>query len=579
MTVQENWKNILYFGDNLGILRDTVLADSVDLVYLDPPFNSKASYNVLFQERSGEQSAAQITAFEDTWHWGSEAEREFHEVVTKGPKNVSDLMQAFRTFLGQNDMMAYITMMAPRLIQLHRVLKNTGSIYLHCDPTASHYLKLVMDAVFGPTNFRSEVIWRRTGSHNSARRYGPIHDTILFYTKSKEYFWKRQYGPYLEGYVKTFFNKTDERGPFRSQTLTGSGTRNGESGQPWRGYNPTPKGRHWAFPGVLMEELGLDEDLTQHQKLDALLEEGYIAPSEVDGLPEYRQYLAQSKGLQLQDIWAYQPYTNGALHGTSDPIDGDVRWLDKRGGDERLNYPTQKPEGLLERIISSSSEPGDLVLDPFCGCGTTIAVAERLKRRWIGIDITHLAIALMKYRLQSTFLSELAPYEVHGTPTDPKGAEALALEDRYKFQTWAVSVIDAQPAQEKKGADEGIDGYVYFDDEGKSRYKKILVQVKSGHVSSRDIRDLNGTRNREGAEIAIFITLEDPTGPMSKEALSAGYYETAYFPDKKFPRIQILTVEELLKGTRPEYPDLNPGSMFKRAPFKGKTKEEQQKLL
>ncbi len=259
----EEWRNKLYFGDNLPILREEIPPDSVDLLYLDPPFNSKASYNVLFKERSGEKSAAQITAFDDTWHWGSEAEHAYHEVVTKEPKKVSDLMQSFRGFLGQNDMMAYITMMAPRLLALHKVLKVTGTIYLHCDPTASHYLKLVMDAVFGPMNFRNEVVWRRTGSHNSARRYGPIHDILLFYAKSKDYFWQRQYRPYLKGYVEQFFNKTDERGPYRSQTLTGSGTRKGESGEGWKGYDPTPKGRHWAFPGALAEELAQTASTTE----------------------------------------------------------------------------------------------------------------------------------------------------------------------------------------------------------------------------------------------------------------------------------------------------------------------------
>jgi site-specific DNA-methyltransferase (adenine-specific) len=250
-------------------------------------------------------------AFEDTWEWNTESSRVYQEVVEAGGR-VAEVMIAFHTFLRDSDMMAYLAMMAPRLIELHRVLKSSGSLYLHCDPTASHYLKMMLDAVFGPINFRNEIIWRRTGSHNSARRYGPIHDTILFYSKSRDYFWCKQYRPYLKGYITSFFNKKDDRGLFRSQTLTGSGTRNKESGQPWRGYNPTPKGRHWAFPSALANELGMSAELTQHEKLNILFEEGLLSPSEVDGLPEYRQYLSQSKGAQLQDLWAYQPYTVGA---------------------------------------------------------------------------------------------------------------------------------------------------------------------------------------------------------------------------------------------------------------------------
>jgi hypothetical protein len=254
-----------------------------------------------------------------------------------------------------------------------------------------------------------------------------------------------------------------------------------------------------------------------------------------------------------------------------------VRWLSTQD-QERLGYPTQKPEGLLERIIFASSDENSIVLDPFCGCGTTITVAEQMKRRWIGIDITHLAIALMKFRLQNTFGHELSPYEVFGVPTDLEGAKALALEGRYKFQNWAVGMIDAQPLSEKKGADQGVDGYINFQDDKSGKFKKIIVQVKSGHVSSRDIRDLKGTMTREGAKIAIFITLEEATGPMQDEALSHGFYEAEYFKDHPFQRIQIITVKELLNGKAPDYPQLSLDAGFKRAKRKGKG-GEQGKLL
>jgi DNA modification methylase len=575
-----DWKNKLFFGNNLGILRDEIPAESVDLIYLDPPFNSKANYNILFKERSGKESAAQILAFEDTWHWGSEAEIEYHDIVTEGPKEISDLMQAFRNFLRQTDMMAYIAMMAPRILALHRVLKPTGSIYLHCDPTASHYLKLIMDAVFGPTHFRNEIIWRRTGSHNKLQRYGPVHDTIFFYTKSDDYVWNSPKRPYMRGHIQEYF-VLDEHGyrtNYYGNVLTGSGLRGGESGKPWQGVDPSAKGRHWAVPGAVIEDIDEDlSDLGQHEKLDRLLELGYIKLDPEGGWPVYERRLKPTDGQFCPDIWAFQPYTGGTVFGTEDGIDEDVRWLSPKD-QERLGYPTQKPEALLERIIGASSNEGQVVLDPFCGCGTTITVAERMKRRWLGIDITHLAIALMKYRLQNTMRTHLSPYEVFGVPTDLESATALALEGRYKFQNWAVGMIGVHPLSEKKGADEGIDGYEYFQDDKSGKFKTMIVQVKSGNVKSGDIRDLKGAMTREKAEIAVFITLKPPTTPMKKEAHSAGFYESKFFPGTLFPKMQILSVEELFEGKMPQYPKLAVESGFKRAQTKG-TLAVQGKLL
>ena len=283
--------------------------------------------------------------------------------------------------------------------------------------------------------------------------------------------------------------------------------------------------------------------------------------------------------MQLQDVWSYQPYTNGVLYETEEPIDADVKWLEKRGGDERLGFPTQKPEGLLERIIRSSSKEGDMILDPFCGFGTTIIVAERLKRNWIGIDITHLAVALMKYRLRNSLGAELSAYEIFGMPTDLKGAEALAQEDRYKFQTWAVSMIEAQPARDKKGADQGIDGYIFFPDEKEGQYGKVVVQVKSGNVGASDVRDLKGTMEREKAGMAVFVTLEKPTRPMMREALAAGYFNSKYFPGRDYQRLQSITIEGLLNGLRPSVPDINPGGMFRKTSPRGKDKGKQQRLI
>jgi DNA modification methylase len=557
-------KNQLYYGDNLEVLRQHIKDESADLIYLDPPFNSRQDYNVLFAEKDGTRSSSQIMAFEDTWEWNVDAERAYEEIVEQGGR-VSDAMRAFRTFLGHSDMMAYLAMMAPRLIELKRVLKVTGSIYLHCDPTASHYLKMLMDAIFGPQFFRNEIIWRRSGSHNSAKRFGPIHDVLLFYGKTRDPFFKRQFRPYLKQYVESFFNKTDEKGRYRSQTLTGSGTRRKDSGQPWRGFDPTAKGRHWAFPGVLAEELGLDPDMSLAAKLDVLWDEQLIAQT-VDGLPEYRQYLHQSKGNPLQDIWSYQPYTQGLLQDCDEAIDQDVKWLEKRGGDERLGYPTQKPEGLLERVISSSSRAGDTVLDPFCGCGAAISVAQRLNRRWIGIDITHLAIGLIKKRLDDAFEESVrSTYEVIGEPVDLTGAQNLATSDPYQFQWWSLGLVGARPNEKKKGADQGIDGRLYFHDEPRGgKTKQIIFSVKAGHVQSAYVRDLRGVIEREEAQIGVLISIEAPTKPMLKEAAEAGFYKPPGLEDR-YPRIQILTIEELLAGKRVEYPRLLEVT-FKKAP-------------
>ena len=550
-----DWKNQLYFGDNLDILRNQVADASVDLIYLDPPFNSNANYNVLFQEKGGQQSAAQITAFEDTWHWSLDSESAYRDVVTNAQGKLPDLLQAMRSFLGDNDMMAYLTMMAQRMVELHRVLKNTGSIYLHCDPTASHYLKLLLDAVFGAENFRNEIIWKRTSAHNSASRYGPNHDIILFYSKSQIYTWNQVSQKYDESYIKSFYRHVDEKGRYRLSDLTGAGVRYGDSGEPWRGVNPTEVGRHWAVPRAALLESSNEpvDTLTSQQKLDLLDQMGLVYWPPKGRVPQRKRYLDESNPeMPVQSIWT-----------DISPIGAQAR--------ERLGYPTQKPEALLERIVSASSNEGDVVLDPFCGCGTAIAAAERLNRRWIGIDITHIAITLIRHRLHDTFKGELKPYEVLGQPQDVASALALATDSensgRYQFEWWALGLVDARPAQDrKKGADSGIDGYINFFDDNSGKAKRIVVQVKSGNVTRNQIATLKGDMEREKAEIGLFVTLQPPTGPMQSEATSAGFYTPEHFPDSHYPRVQILTIEELLTGMRADYPRLARETTFQRAP-------------
>lgn len=550
----------LFYGDNLDILRKHIEDESVDLVYLDPPFNSNANYNVLFKSPDGKSSQSQIEAFDDTWHWTDSAEAAFDDVMRSGHSDAAEMLRAMRAVLKENDMMAYLAMMAVRLIELHRVLKPTGSLYLHCDPTASHYLKILLDAVFGIANFKNEIIWRRTGSHNNPKRFGPIHDDILFYQKTDKYEHNRLFRPYTNGHVDSYFKKIDESGRrYWSNALTGAGTRNGESGEPWRGFNPTSRKRHWAIPRVLIEELGVDPGLSLLEKLDALERLGAVdIPAKgSEAMPTYRQYLDRSNGLLVQDIWAYQPHTSGTLYGTTESIDEDVRWLSAQGSTERLGYPTQKPVALLERIIRASSKEGDLVLDPFCGCGTTIHAAEKLNRRWIGIDVTHLAIGLIRDRLRDAFPT--AQFDVLGVPRDHAAARELASADKHEFQLWALSLVNAQPYKGgRKGADGGVDGYIWFQPDGRN-HEKAVVSVKGGeNVDVKMIRDLIATVDREKAKVGVFITLAEPTRPMKTEAAAAGFYESPLHG--RFAKIQILTVEELFDGKKPHLPWIAPSS-------------------
>ncbi len=530
--------NRLYFGDNLKVLREHVANESVDLIYLDPPFNSNATYNVLFAEKSGEKSSAQITAFDDTWHWGEDSEATFQEIVTGPHAKLASLIEALRGFLGTNDMMAYLTMMAIRLVELRRVLKPTGSIYLHCDPTASHYLKLVMDAVFGPQNYRNEITWKRTSAHSDSGRYGKARDVLLYYSKDERPTWNQLFQAYEPGYEDRYYRYKDADGRrFMSADLGAAGLQGGGYDYEWKGVR-----RVWRCP---------IETMQRHEQEGSLFYTRH-------GIPRLKRFLDKAKGLPLQDLW------------------GDIESL-RSWHKERLGYPTQKPETLVERIVLASSNEGDLVLDPFCGCGTAVAVAEKLGRRWIGIDITHLAIALMRNRLQTAFGATLSPYEVIGDPKDLEGAAALAVEDRYQFEWWALGLVDAWPAQDKKkGADTGIDGYISFFDDNSGKAKRIIVQVKSGHIGSKEVRELKGTLEREKAAIGVMVTLEEPTKPMNTEAVSAAFYDSEHFKGE-YPRVQILTIRELLDGAKVRFPQMGVGATFKAAPKKHRG--EQQELF
>jgi site-specific DNA-methyltransferase (adenine-specific) len=471
-------KNRLYFGDNLGILKHYMDDNSIDLIYLDPPFQSGKDYNILFKDKNGSVSTAQIKAFEDTWQWDNDSEYHYLQFVQSAPKEAADIIKAFREFLQRTDMMAYLIMMAPGLLEMYRVLKPSGTIYLHCDPTASHFLKLLMDSIFGIGNFRNELVWYYRGAGIPKNDFSRRHDIILRYSKTDTY----------------YFNPDPARQPYADATVE----------------------RFSHYIGNIRK--GHDYG---RQKLHKL-------------------------GKHPDDVFT-----------DIQPIAPSAR--------ARLGYPTQKPEELLERIILTSSREGDIILDPFCGCGTTVIAAQKLKRKWVGIDITHLAISLIQSRLSQSFGNK-CKYDIIGAPADLKGAEELAKRDPFQFEWWALTLAGAMPIDRdrKRGADKGIDGFIYFGDDfpnGK-KIKTILLQVKSGHVGVAQIRDLKGVLARENAEIGVFLTLKSPTKPMIVEAAEADFYHSPSW-NKDYPRIQILTIEDLFSNKSILYPPT--GRTFKKA--------------
>lgn len=484
----------LFFGDNLKILEERIPEGSIDLIYLDPPFNSNRNYNVLFKEGKVD-SSAQIHAFEDTWEWTDDTVRLLKELKTNSNPKVAILINSLTEFIGHNPMMAYLVNMTARVIPLYRVLKSTGSLYLHCDSTASHCLKIILDVIFGTENFRNEIVWERgtaSGGKAGGDKFVPNHDIILFYVKDTDKkLFNRQYIEYTKEYIEQRFKYTDEKGKrYRLQ------------------------------------------------------------------LGDRRQYLDDSKGKPVSDIWT-----------DIFPINPMAK--------EKLGYPTQKPEALLERIIEASSKEGDWILDPFCGCGTTVAVAEKLHRNWVGIDISMQAIKVIEQRLKDHY-SGIKIY-VDGIPMDYESASRLAENDKFAFQDWAISLIGAYPpsGESRKGADRGIDGVVLFYEKVDLRnpkLRKIIIQIKGGGTGRGDIAKLKGDIDREDAPMGVLVTLHDPTAEMKRETALAGEYK--YSNNISFPKIQILSIKDWFNGLGVKLPTdtVNP---FKRA----EAKADQQKLI
>lgn len=513
--------NVLYYGDNLDVLRRHIRDASVDLVYLDPPFKSNVDYNVLFGEH-GEKAAAQVHAFTDTWEWSTESRAAYEEVVEAGG-HVAETMRAFRTMLGASDMLAYLSMMAPRLVELQRVLKPTGSLWLHCDTTASHYLKLLLDAVFGPKNYVNEIVWKRQTAHSDAaqgaKHFGRLQDVLLFYAKGPNYYWTQPYVPYDQDYVDSFYRfvepETGRR--YRLSDITAPGGASPQKRNPH--YEFLGVTRYWRFSEARMREL---------------YDQGRIVQSKPGRVPAQKRYLDEMPGMPVGTWW------------------DDIKPVQAQGA-ERLGYPTQKPIALMRRILEASSRAGDTVLDPFCGCGTTIDAAQELGRRWIGIDITHLSIGLIKHRLVDRYGPDIVKtYRVVGEPTTADDAAVLARDDPFQFQAWALGLVGARVAgSDRRGGDKGVDGRLFFHDSDGGPTRQIVLSVKAGKLVPAYVRDLRGVLQREEADIGVLISFDEPSRGMQLEAAEAGFYES---PWGRHPRIQLLTIRELLDGRTINYP-------------------------
>lgn len=514
--------NELHFGDNLDVLR-AMPSSAIDLIYLDPPFNSNAAYNVLYGTRRGGASQAQSHAFADTWKWNRAARRAMEQTAQRHLE-AGALLDAFAKVFPESNMMAYLAMMAVRLIEMRRILKDSGSIYLHCDPTASHYLKVLMDAIFGPAFFVNEIVWKRYGAHNDSKTYGRVHDTLLFYSRSATRTFHKQYEPYSEEYVRERFRFTDSDGRRWAEQNLASPNPRPNLTYPFEAkngiiYQPPPNG--WKCTLDRMKEL--DEANALHY------------PARVGGRLRLKNYFDVRLGVPIQDVWS-----------NLTPIGGT--------SPERLGYSTQKPLALLERVILSSSNEGDVVLDPFCGCGTAIEVAQKHNRQWIGIDVTYLAIHVIETRLVKAFGSRIKEsYQLFGKPMDADDAMALAGRDWLEFQKWAVFTLGGLP-KDKPGPDGGIDGIIRYHRVGIEQPNRAVVSVKGGlNVSVDAVHKLKSVVQREGAEIGVLVCVRPPTPAMLNEATSEGDVGPV---SRRVPKLQIVTVEMLFQPHPVELPGM-----------------------
>jgi len=512
-------KNLLFYGDNLGVMRKYMADESVDLIYLDPPFNSNRSYNVLFKQKSGDEAAAQITAFDDTWTWGQDDEQAFAELQATAAPKVADAIGAMHQLIGPSDMLSYLVMMTQRLVELRRIMRDTASLYLHCDPVASHYLKVILDAIFGLTAFRNEVVWQRTAVKGDARtKLGRNHDVLLLYGKSDNVTFNRIRTTHSDEYRARFKrDDNDGRGPYQDAPLDSPNPRPNLTYE-YKGHEPPKNG--WRVSLQEMERLDEDRRLIFSKR---------------GGRIRRKLYLTEQEGVPLGDVWT------------------DIAPLNSQAA-ERLGYPTQKPVKLLERIVKASSNEGDVVFDPFCGCGTTVDAAERLGRRWIGIDISYLSVDLMDTRLVDTYGPDVrSEFQVIGLPADVGGARALFDQSAFEFERWAVSLVEGTP-NEKQVGDRGVDGVIRFPLSSNAT-GRVLVSVKGGkQLNPGMVRDLGGTvEAQKDAVMGIFLTIDPPTKGMVEAANHSGTF-VHELTGTTYPKLQLLTVGQLLSGARPHMP-------------------------
>jgi site-specific DNA-methyltransferase (adenine-specific) len=478
----------------------------------------------LFKHKEGEESQAQIEAFDDTWIWSQESEQQYDYMVNGGaPIQVADAMLAMRRLLGENDVLAYLVMMTVRIVELHRALKQSGLMYLHCDPTASHYLKVVLDAIFGPTNFRNEIVWERSLAKSlMTRRLPTNHDVILVYGKSDEAVLSEAslFTPYdpanLDEKTRAKYSLRDQDG--RLYQLTSL-------------INPNPD-----RPNLTYEFLGITKVWRwTKERMKEAYDEGLVVQTAPGRVPRLRRYLDEQRGHPFGDVWT------------------DIHPINARAA-ERLGYPTQKPLSLLERIINMASQRGDVILDPFCGCGTTIDAAQKADRRWIGIDITYLAVDLIEKRLRAAYGDKVMnSFTVVGIPRDVEAARALFARSPFEFERWAVSLVDGQPNERQVG-DKGVDGIIRFPTDGRGGVGNIVVSVKGGkQLGPQFVRELAGTVVSRHASAGLLITLERPTRGMVEEVNRSGLFRIERH-GRSYPRLQMACIQDLLKGSRPDLP-------------------------
>ncbi len=513
--------NALYYGDCLDWMSQWD-DQTVDLIYLDPPFNSQADYNMLYGTAPG---GAQYRAFADTWAWDHAAAGRcaMFEAAVGRPSHAA--IQGLGRTLGPSGMLAYLSYMAERLEHCQRLLKPTGTLYLHCDDTADAYLRVLLDTIFGARGFRNAIIWKRS-TRSDGRKFGRTHDTLLAYGRETAT-WNDIRVPYRPEYVARFYREQDARGRYKRENLTAAGRRSGESGEPWRGYEVSARGRHWAVPKTSPYAAHIEREFIPgyrqimgiHDRLDMLDAAGLIHwPKQGSGMPMLKRYLDAVEGQRVNDVF------------------DDIRPVSNLA-EEYLGYPTQKPVALLERIIEASSNPDDLVLDPFCGCGTTVAAARNLNRRWAGVDISAFAIDVIRERLRDPAVP------AHGIPADLAGAEKLATERPFDFEAWAVTRLPGFVPNTRQVADGGVDGRATLWEPPDSMDSRLaLAQVKGGRFNLSDLRDFAGVLDREDAALGCYITLDPVTTPAARaEAANRGHVTV---DGVSYPRLQLWSVAD-----------------------------------